>query len=254
MPYLKSDALVLRCRPYSKTSQIVSALTRDYGRRAFLAKGSRRPATLSGAYDGPLDTLYRGEAVFTPRPGSGLDLLTAFALTDAHRGARRSVERFRTAMVVCELIEKSTAEDDPCPVLFDCAVTIAKRIEAAGDNEALTLRVAIGMAVLDNLGRDPQFDRCVVCARQRPESRSGVVDLEAGGIVCRRCREPGGRRMTLRGDTLTWLNNLRTDALKSLESPPPEPIIVSQANRFIGSAIEYLLDRPLYTMMDRARP
>jgi DNA repair protein RecO (recombination protein O) len=232
MPYYKSNALILRTIPYSKTSQIVGALTREFGRRAFLAKGSRRSGN---PFDGPMDILYQGEAVFVDRASSGLDLLTAFALDGWFPDIRRHDQRIRSAQTVLELIDKSTAVDDPCPNLYDLALSCLEEIAAIDVQYVGAPRCRFELGVLDNLGRAPVFDHCVACERPRPEGKSAIASPQAGGIVCRSCRSGMGRGHTLKAEALDWLEQVQQEPLKRFDSSGNWTIISAQVEGFLAA-------------------
>ncbi len=245
MDYLKTDALVLRARDFSKTSQVISVLTLRYGKRALLAKGSRRPGN---AFEGPFDTLHRGELVFMPRQRASLDLATEFALDTAHRGIRSDPRRIRAAMAVVELVDKSTAVEDRCPELYRLATATLERMDSDPAHWLWMYRVAFELGVLEHLGRDPQLGHCVVCRRPRPAGRSALVDVDLGGVVCRGCRRGPSRRHLLRAVTLDWLDNLKRGTLKSVDSPGDESIIRKNAESFLRKALEWSLERHLVTL------
>ena len=58
---IKDTAICLRAVNYSETSQVVTLFTRDHGKVAAMARGSRRTKS---SFDGSIEVFSLGEAMF----------------------------------------------------------------------------------------------------------------------------------------------------------------------------------------------
>src|SRR4051795_10291675 len=120
MALTRDRCLCLRKVEYSETSQIVTLLGRGHGLLRVIAKGAHR-RTKAGAskFDGGLDLLDAGDAVFTFDPGRELNLLTEWGLREGHLELRRSLRAMYLAQYAAELIALLFEEHDAHPALFD---------------------------------------------------------------------------------------------------------------------------------------
>ncbi|NCC51559.1 MAG: DNA repair protein RecO, partial [Spartobacteria bacterium] len=71
-PLVKTEALVMRCVPFSNTSMIVSWLTPEHGLVATMIKGAQRPKSL---FLGQYDLFYTCELIYYDQPN--VELYTA---------------------------------------------------------------------------------------------------------------------------------------------------------------------------------
>ena len=77
MPLVRDRSICLRVTEFSETSQVVTLLSREHGLVRAIAKGAHRK-TKAGAskFDGGMDFLEVGEAVFTHDVAKDLAILT----------------------------------------------------------------------------------------------------------------------------------------------------------------------------------
>jgi DNA repair protein RecO (recombination protein O) len=187
MAISKTDALALRVMDWSETSQIVWLLTREYGRVHVVAKGSRRPRS---HFDGPLEPLVLGEAVFYKKARSteeGLDILKEFDARETFSGLRKDLGRFYRASYVLELLLQFSMLDAPDAGLFDAAVQILTQL-AQGDRKDLDVRLLVfEVNVLAAQGFALSLEECVHCtASLTDKDYRALFDPEAGGMSCGR--------------------------------------------------------------------
>src|SRR5438874_2275430 len=118
---LSSDhCLCLRKVEYSETSQILVFFSRAHGLFRAIAKGAHR-RTKAGAskFDGGIDLLDLGQAVFTHDPARELSTLTEWHLLDGHLSLRTQLRPLYLAQYAAELIASMVEEHDPHLDLFD---------------------------------------------------------------------------------------------------------------------------------------
>ena len=100
MPRLVSDRCIcLRKTEYSETSQILMLISREFGIIRVMAKGAHR-RTKAGAsrFDGGIDLLDTGHAVFSGDTSRELALLTDWKLQDGHLALRNSLRALYLAL------------------------------------------------------------------------------------------------------------------------------------------------------------
>src|SRR6476659_9272902 len=99
MALARDRCICLRKLDYSETSQILQLFGREYGLLRVIAKGAHR-RTKAGAskFDGGIDLLDNGEAVFTHDPGRDLATLTEWTLREGHLGLRSTLRGMYLAL------------------------------------------------------------------------------------------------------------------------------------------------------------
>ncbi len=159
MPLARDDAVCLRSTPFGETSQIVSLLCRDRGRVRLLVKGARRRTKVGKSkFDGGIDPLDLGHALFAHVPDRELSLMTEWKLLDAHRTLRKSLRAIHLALYAAELVDRLVEEHDPHPKLFDGMLRLFHRLEDARTREAVML--AFVLNVVRQAGILPDLSRC----------------------------------------------------------------------------------------------
>jgi DNA repair protein RecO (recombination protein O) len=183
MRILQQPAFVLHNRPYSESSWIVEAFTRDYGRTALLAKGARRlksrvrgilqpfqPLLLSWSGKGELPTLTNAEPLDSIVELRGRDLVCGFYCN--------------------ELLMRLFHRYDPHQGLFDKYRDVVIELYHGDDSER-ALRIfekallrELGYAVV--LDREAGTDRSINADdyyRYEPNTGPVVADRQAPGAV-----------------------------------------------------------------------
>lgn len=185
MPLISDRAICVRRFEYSETSQILALFTREHGMIRVIAKGAHR-TTKAGAskYDGGLDTLDEGDALFTDRLDKDLNTLAEWKLIDGHRGLRRSQRALYLGLYLAEIVGSVFEVHDPHPDAFDrFAATLSQLATPAVEESAL----AMVLDLLDESGFMPSLSNCVGCDRPTMGERVLFFSPARGGIVCRDC-------------------------------------------------------------------
>ncbi len=159
MPLASDQAVCLRVSPFSETSQIVTLFTREHGRLRLIAKGARRH-TKSGKskFDGGLDLLDGGDAVFSFAPERELAILIEWRLRDRHQPLREALRPLYLGLFAAELVERLLEEQDPNPKLFDQLQRLLVRLSEPKAREAVSLAFCLNL--LRQVGVLPDFSRC----------------------------------------------------------------------------------------------
>lgn len=159
MTLVHDQAVCLRVTPYSETSQILSLFSREHGRVRLIAKGAtRRTKAGKGKFDGGLDLLDSGDAVFSFAPDRELCVLTEWRLRDGHLALRRDLRAMYLGLYAAELIERLVEQHDAHPKLFDQLERLLLRLGDVESREAVA--VAFQLNLLRQVGLLPDFGRC----------------------------------------------------------------------------------------------
>jgi DNA repair protein RecO (recombination protein O) len=185
MPLVSDPSICLRKLEYSETSQILTLLSRGHGIVRVLAKGAHR-RTKAGAsrFDGGVDLLDSGEAIFTDDPSRELATLTDWKLQDGHLNLRRDLRGLYLALYAAELVSLFFEEHDPHPQVFDATEELLGQLPTPGREECF---LVWELGLLREAGFLPQLDACVECGTEPGEREAVYFSPARGGIICRSC-------------------------------------------------------------------
>ncbi len=151
------EAVCLRHRDWSETSQTVILLTRSHGLLNGLAKGSKRERA---AFSGGFELLQRGQVGFIRRPDKDLLTLTEWDLLEAHAGLRSRYRPTVLAMFAAEMTASLLAPGDPHPRAFEamCGLLVSSAAtENLGPGADCAPFARFMVSLLDETGHLPDL-------------------------------------------------------------------------------------------------
>ncbi len=243
MPYEKDEAIVIRGVDFSETSRIYTFYTRRFGRIAALAKGARRRYNRN---IGHLDLLSHGEIVFLSGRSRGrLHILAEVCSFDAFPRVRENLTRFYAACHAAELVNAMTAEEDPCPELFDRLLALLRQLDGGADPALALFAFEAHLLVLT--GFMPEVSRCVSCGKTGRE-KAVSFSLRLGGTVCPAC-SPGepDRVDALPSGALRLLGRIARGETTRLDRVRVAAEVAGQLRRLLTEYETYVLGRKLRT-------
>jgi DNA repair protein RecO (recombination protein O) len=186
---VKTDGVILRILPYSRTSLMADCLTRELGRIWLLAKGAYRPRSI---FMGQIDLFYTCEVLVYQRASRVLVLkeCAALATRDLFRSDWRAAA---CASYFCDFTSQVTPPCIPHDDLFALLEDALDALLAKGASPSLMGWYEL--AALKALGLGPALARCPACGKD--QAGGGPLRLKVsarmGGVLCRKCedREPG---------------------------------------------------------------
>lgn len=194
MAFVRDRCICVRKVEYSETSQILSLFGREHGLVRVIAKGAhRRTKAGSSKFDGGLDLLDTGEAVFTFDVNRDLNALTEWSLRDGHLELRRSLRGVYLGLYAAELISTLIEEHDPHPELFDRLESTVVDLGTAKREESF---LAFELDLLHQTGHLAELDKCVECASVLGDRENVYFSPSRGGMICRNCEEAVPDRMS----------------------------------------------------------
>lgn len=212
MADVAGPAVLLRRRPYGDADLILVLLTRDRGKRTFLARSARRSVRRFG---GCLES-FSLIRIATGRGRGGLDTLRETSLENAFPALRTDVRRMALASFWAETADRWLEPDAPQPELFDLFRSALTHLDA-GRIPAERVHLIFQLRFLALAGLAPDLRRCRGC-RRRIGDEPVRPDVSAGGFRCGACAGPGGREAVLPPAVLP---RLRRIADPRRESPGP---------------------------------
>lgn len=185
MAMVSDRCICLRKTEYSETSQIITLFSRQHGLLRVIAKGAHRKTKAgSSKFDGGVDLLDCGNAVFTHSLDKDLEILAEWHLTEGHLELHQTLRGIYLGQYSAELVSMLIEEHDPHPDLFD-------RLEQ-GLMEYATPRLeeaflAFELDLLRQSGYLPELSACVQCGCAIGPRELSYFSPARGGIVCRNC-------------------------------------------------------------------
>lgn len=226
---------LLRKFPYSESSLVLKAFTREHGIVSFMAKGARRQ---SSRLHGLLEPALHLQFLFPAHARGEMRVLADVALLRDFPGVRDDIARQGLAQVYGEVLLKYLPDGARAPDYHDLMLRALERLDAAGtDGAALQTRLAaflLGFCKLS--GFQPQFRLCAQCGERISGS---LVDfsVEQGGPVCGKCRSGEEGSVRIRESTLFWLRAVQDET----EGAPDRDSAPEPGRADTGRAIEFLL-------------
>lgn len=228
-----ASAIVIRTVEFSETSLVVTLWTREFGRLSALAKGARRA---KGPFEGSLDLLSVCRVVVIRKPQAGLDLLTEAKLNRRFRGGEKSLPRTYAGYYVAEMLRLLTDDHDPHADLYDLTIQTLSRIDGAGC--VATALLHFDAQLMRILGLAPGLERCTHCGGDLPDSARMSFSLDAGGLVCTKCRPLQRQLLSIRRPVVVAMRQL-------LDATPAASIRLSTA---VYSELRAAMNRYVQTL------
>ena len=195
MALTRDRCICLRKVEYSETSQILTLFGREHGLMRLIAKGAHR-RTKAGAskFDGGLDLLDLGDAVFSLRLEKDLATLTEWSLRDGHLELRSDLRALYLGQYAVELVSLLVEEHDPHPALFDRLDQTLKELGTARREEIF---LAFQLDLFRETGYLPDLTACSNCHTPFSDRVPCSFSPSRGGIICRDCEGVAPDRIPL---------------------------------------------------------
>ena len=183
-----SDALLLRRSPSGDSDDIVHLFTETTGALAAIARGARRSSRRFAGLE-PMHLLRVGVEL---SPARELGTLTEASLARPRIGLTSALSTMEQAGRALRWLRRAAPARTPEPQLW---ARINELLDALDAPDAVArgqaLLAAAGLRMLSAAGWALQLDRCVRCGKICPERARVLVDVHAGGVVCRGCGATG---------------------------------------------------------------
>jgi DNA repair protein RecO (recombination protein O) len=196
MALAQDRCIALRKIEYSETSQILVLFARGHGLLRVIAKGAHR-RTKAGAskFDGGVDLLDVGDALFTFAPERELNLLTEWTLVEGHLDLRRSLRGMYLGQYAAELTSLLFEEHDAHSAHFDRLELLIGELATPRAEEAF---LAFELDLLRESGYLPELAGCGGCGLPIGDRDAASYFSPArGGVVCRNCEGAVPDRMEM---------------------------------------------------------
>jgi DNA repair protein RecO (recombination protein O) len=210
MSFFQSRAIVLQVTDYGESDKIVTLYTSQFGKLKAIAKGAKRSKK---RFVNKLEFFTLLEVTVVPGRHSSLFLLDNAGLINPFPALRENYPRYTAAMLVCELVNQWTRENDRDDSLFQLLCWGLHELTTTADLAAIVIFFQIKM--LDLLGVGLQLDHCLVCGKMEQTALPYQFSPAQSGIVCAPCARSQGI-----GGMPVSMSALKT--MRMARSMPPE--------------------------------
>jgi DNA repair protein RecO (recombination protein O) len=247
MALTRDRCICLRKHEYSETSQILTLLSREHGLLRLIAKGAHR-RTKAGAskFDGGVDLLDLGEAVFSLRLEKDLATLCEWSLRDGHLELRTNLRALYLGQYAAELVSLLVQEHDPHPELFD---RLEQTIGELATPRLEEVFLAFQLDLFRETGYLPNLTGCSNCRANFNDRELWSFWPSRSGLVCRSCEHVAHDRIPLDGRLVSLAGNvLRLPRQNGslLRLPKLTRHQTDPLNRVFASHMQHTLGRRLH--------
>ncbi len=175
---LKSEALCLNVRPFSKTSQMVTWLTADYGRVTTPVKGAMRPKS---QFVGRYDVGYTCELVFYAHERNGVHHIRECSPLHLREALRTRWRSATAAAYLCDLTLRTAQSGLANDALYQALSHALDALQVCDKQAVALVLLWFECRLLKALGVVPDFaGRCTQC---EPSPRASF-SVEEGRFIC----------------------------------------------------------------------
>jgi len=230
---IETQAIILKSIPYSDTSLISRIYTEDRGKVAVLAKGAWRLKSNTGSL---LESLNIVDISYYEKESRGVQILKEVSTLSLISRIRENYEQLIFALAVIDIIDHTTHEHDPNPILYRLTTrTIIEMEKNTGAYKTLFWFFLLQLAI--RTGFKPNLHYCGKCNRS---IKTCILDQTTGSLCCSRCLKNGD--ILLNPDQLAFLQLLMGYHIEELGNLQIQDKLVTGITRFLLGFLTYHLD------------
>jgi len=180
-----TSALLVRRVQLREADDIVHFFTEQAGSLSAIARGARRSSRRFSSLE-PMHLLRIRVEV---SPSRELGTLTEASLERPRLGLTSQLAAMNAAGQALRWLRKAAPARSPEPQFWEVVNRLLDALDGVGADaaaaEALLAACGLRMLVID--GWRLQLAQCVRCGKPCPSNARAIVDVHAGGVVCRTC-------------------------------------------------------------------
>ena len=190
MAIQKTEAFVLRTRPFRTSSLIVTTFSRSFGKLKGIVKGVRKEGTPHPNCFEPFTLV---EIVFYEKLRSELHLISEATLLESFGVLRSHLETLATAYYFSELVDQLTEPEDSHARIFELLEFAFRWLPSL---DLLFLTRLFEIQLLSEIGLLPNLEDCLGCGERNLEQ--AYFSVRQGGLFCPSCRKKAPESILIR--------------------------------------------------------
>lgn len=224
-----SRGIILRRRDLGEADRIVTIYTNEFGKRPFVARGSRKTTSRIAGQLEPFSLVQ----IFVART-RGLHIISQVEAVEIYQSMRVNEVAITVAGMFAELVDWMTPEDQPISGVFDLLQASLTLLDRGRDSGLVTIAFQLGL--LRHLGYRPELYRCGVCGNELQPGENGF-SLETG-VVCLNCRSNAPSVLPISLDALKLLRAIDRGQLSGLLDLKINPAVLSESDSILAAYIQ----------------
>jgi len=207
---IATNAIVLKRIPYGDTGIIFRVFTEELGKVSVLAKGAWKPKNAAGPLLEPINHLH---IQFYNKNTRNIQILKDAGFVQHFSFLRNSLNRIILAFAIVEIIDKSTFENNPYPILYRLGWRALDKLNDGNQNYWFVFAFFLYQVLL-RLGFMINLNNCSKC--NQPVLQGGLDDF-SGELVCTDCVSRCKIKINYNGCAfLRQLSDLHLDDLNTI--------------------------------------
>ncbi len=243
MGYESSEIIVLRVVNYSESSQIIDAVSPEFGKLSLIAKGIRKlPKNSVGA---PFDLLCHAKVDFRTISTDGLEAVTENIVVSYFPALRKSLKSWFAGILITEISRQIVQPRNPEGKLFRVLRRTLYEIEDGADFRIALLYFFSG--VLDSLGVNPLRKLC--SSSNRPLLKAPCIAWTINDVAAYLPKfAPVNERVEMmQGNTYKVFSKFASGINKPLRKINLPNNVIIELSRFFNKLLENTIERKLHT-------
>ena len=156
---IATNAIVLKRIPYGDTGVIFRVFTEELGKVSILAKGAWKPKNAAGPLLEPINHIH---IQFYNKNTRNIQILKDAGFVQQFPVLRNSLGRIILAFAIVEIIDKSTMESNPYPILYRLGWRVLDKLN---DKILRIVNLNLKRKVLNKQNYLLIFTLCLICVR-----------------------------------------------------------------------------------------
>lgn len=182
-PHDTWEGIVLKLRKSGDHDAVLTVFDRNQGIGVFFAKSLHKPLAKLQSI---LQPLYLVNITFIQ--GRGLPRIIGGVVLDAYASLRHDPLKIWIMSYMGEFLVRLIPDKEPDPSLYDL---FARSLSEAHSLDPQTLFLSMEWRIVDLLGFDLDFTKCLTCRTEFGPCPQRVFLEEGGGLICSTCYSQG---------------------------------------------------------------
>jgi len=238
MPTHRVEGIVIKRTNYSEADRILTIFTKNRGKVAAIAKGSRKITSRKG---GHIELL--SHSLFSLAEGKNLYVVSEAETIEPFREIKENLDKSGLGYYIAEFINEFVREEQRSYPLFRLCLMALGFLNDASEGAERVLVRAFELKALAELGFAPEIRKCVLCGQPLTWGECNAFSSCEGGVICSHCSAEDC--VDLDEDILELLRETAFQSWKKISRIDVGERPVDRLEALVRSYVEFVLERRL---------